>query len=286
MGLSLGTALAHAVQRLDDAGIDTAHLDARLLLEYATGLSRAEVIGYPEAPLSAEHETNFSVYVERRAAHEPVSRITGMRAFWGLNLELNDHTLDPRPDSETLVAALLEARSDGAKGEPLSILDLGTGTGCLMLALLSEWPAAQGLGVDISASALQVARSNAQQHNLDDRATWQQSNWLEVLRGSFDIVVSNPPYIPSHDIAALAPEVRTYDPPAALDGGKDGLDFFRRTAEGLDRLLSPSGVAAFEVGEGQAMEVTQLFESQGFSVGIKHDLAGIARCVLVGRAEK
>ena len=281
MSITLGAALNQGTERLRDVGIDNPRLDARLLLEVASGRSRAQVIAYPEQDLSTEHHTTYLGYLSRRASREPVSRIIGGREFWGLSIGLNEETLDPRPDSETAIETLLHKRPNAKIGSELSVLDLGTGSGCLLLALLSEWPGARGLGVDQSQSALDQAAENAVRNGLEDRVRWQQNDWTDGLIGPFDVVISNPPYIPSSDIDALEVEVRDFDPLKALDGGADGLVFYRRSAEVLGNLLHEDGIAVFEIGINQADGASKLFKEKGFSVEQAEDLSSIPRCLIV-----
>ena len=214
-----------AEARLRAAGVDTPELDARLLAEHALGLTREQLLMNPDAPVAPEAAARLHALVERRAAREPVSRILGERAFWTLELALNPDTLDPRPDTETIVEAALDALP--GRDAPLRILDLGTGTGCILLALLAERPNATGLGIDLSPQAVAAAAANAAPNGLAERARFQTGNWGDGLAERFDLVVSNPPYIPSGDIASLDPEVREHDPLRALDGGTDGLDAYR-----------------------------------------------------------
>lgn len=275
---TLRTLRRAAEARLRAAGVDTPELDARLLAEHALGLTREQLFAQPDAPVGADAAARFHALVERRAAREPVSRILGERAFWTLDLSLNADTLDPRPDTETIVEAALDAIPDRAGA--LSVLDLGTGTGCILLALLAELPGATGLGIDVSPAAVEAAAGNARRNGLAERARFRVGNWGEGLVERFDLVVSNPPYIPSSDIPSLDPEVREHDPLRALDGGADGLDAYRAIAAQLPGLLKPQGIVALEVGAGQAGDVAGLLEAQGVRVtGIVRDLGGIERCV-------
>ncbi len=268
-----------AESRLREAGVDTPELDARLLVEHALSLTRNDLFTKADTPIPDEDAARLRALIERRASHEPVGRILGHREFWTLDLALNADTLEPRPDTETLVEAVLKAVPDRAA--PLRLLDLGTGTGCILLALLAELPNALGLGVDLSPNAVAAAAANAERNGLGGRARFQTGNWAEGLSERFDVVVSNPPYIPSADIATLAPEVREHDPLRALDGGADGLDAYRVIAAQLPGLLVPGGVAGLEVGQGQAGDVARLLDATGLMpVGIFKDLGGIERCVL------
>lgn len=215
----------------------------------------------------------------RVVAHEPLSRILGIREFWGLPFALSADTLDPRPESETVVAAVLDRLPD--RDHAYRLLDLGTGTGCLLLALLSELPHATGIGVDIAPGAARTARYNAVQLGLAGRAQFLAGHWAAAIAGRFDAVVANPPYIPTSDIAGLAAEVREYDPRRALDGGPDGLASYREIVSALPRLLRPGGRFATEVGAGLADIVAAILTAQGLRLdSIVPDLAGIPRCVV------
>lgn len=275
---TLRTLRRAAEARLTEAGVDTPDLDARLLIQHALTLTREQLLFTPDAPVTPEQAAAVHALIERRAAREPVSRILGERAFWSLELSLNPDTLDPRPDTETIVDAALDAVPD--RSAPLRILDLGTGTGCILLALLAELPNAGGLGIDLSPGAVEAATANAARNALAARARFRTGNWGDGLAERFDLVVSNPPYIPSRDIPSLDPEVREHDPLQALDGGADGLDAYRAIAAQLPRLLAPGGTTALEVGIGQAPDVAALLEAAGLTVtGIFRDLGGVERCV-------
>ena len=246
------SALAAAAADLQRAGIEQAGTDARRLLAAVLGLSGAQMLARPEQALTAEQAARFAGTLARRAAREPVSRILGEREFYGRAFELSPATLDPRPDSETLIeAALGILRSAEPGGHPWRILDVGTGTGCLLTTLLCELPDATGVGTDISQAALDTAAANAGRLGVARRATWLVADALEGIDGPFDLLISNPPYIRSGDIAALDPEVRDFDPRAALDGGSDGLDIYRRMAPRIPAVLQ-GGWALLEVGHDQA----------------------------------
>lgn len=274
-----GEALARAAAVLQGAGVEGGRRDARLLLAHVLECDPGAVFMRPEAPLAAAEKRRFDDLVARRARREPVSRILGRREFWSLSFALGPATLDPRPDSETLVQAVLDAIPE--RGRPLALLDLGTGTGCLLLALLSELPAAHGVGVDISAEAVGVARRNAAALGLDGRAAFAVGDWGDALEGPFDVIVANPPYIPDGDIAALEAEVALWDPRRALAGGPDGLVAIRAIAPAAARLLAPGGIVAVEVGEGQDAAAAAVLAATGLTVRARcPDLSGIARCVL------
>ncbi len=276
---TVGAALADATARLRAAGVDGPRRDARLLLAALLEEDVGVLLTAPERLLDPATAERFAAMVEARAARTPVSRILGWREFWSLPLRVNAATLDPRPESETVVEAVLARIPDRAA--PLRILDLGTGGGCLLLALLHELPGAWGLGVDRSAAALATARANAADLGLVERAAFAASDWTRALAGRFDIVVCNPPYVVSSDISRLAPEVARHDPPSALDGGDDGLSAYRLLAPDVVRVLAPSGLAAVEVGAGQDAAVAALFAGAGLDCrAVVPDLAGIPRCVL------
>jgi release factor glutamine methyltransferase len=281
--LTLGEAVRAAQQTLRAAGVEDAGRDARLLAAAAMGLATQEILVRPERPLATEAQERLNAMIARRIAREPVSRILGEREFYGRRFALAPATLDPRPDSETLIeAALTIADREGWRRRPIRILDIGTGTGCLLLTLLAELPSASGLGTDISEPALAVAEENAGALGLDDRASFARHDALAGIGGRFDLIVSNPPYIRSGDISGLSPEVRQYDPTAALDGGADGLDVYRKIAAGLETVLD--GWIILEVGMGQADDVALVLQ-QAF-VKTRHaqvcryaDLGGHTRCV-------
>lgn len=274
--------LADVAARLAAAGFDEPRRHARALLAAALDLSPAEVFAHPERLLTPAQQARIAAMLDRMTAREPLSRIVGRRGFWGLDFLLSADTLDPRPESETVVDSVLARLSE--RNRPYRLLDLGTGTGILLLALLSEYPAARGFGVDIAFGAALTARRNAELLGLEGRAHFLVGNWAEALTGRFDAVVANPPYIESAAISALPPEVRDYDPRRALDGGADGLAAYRRIAAGLPRLLSPDGVFAAEIGFGQAEKVAAILSGRGLRIdAVAPDLAGIARCVVARR---
>lgn len=281
-------ALRASTAYLVAAGIPDAAVDARHLVAHALGIGRAALLRAPEAPLDDTARQRLKVVLARRAGHEPVSRIVGEREFHGLALALGAATLDPRPDTETVVtvAKHLAASIDLPNGEPLKILDLGTGTGAIALALLAELPHAEATATDISADALAIAARNAERHGLADRARFVLSHWLENVMGRYQLIVANPPYIPSGDIPALAPDVAVWDPRAALDGGPDGLDAYRAILAGIERVLEPEGWVVFEVGHDQSGQVAELAKERGLTVApvdwpMLRDLGGTVRCVAV-----
>lgn len=280
---TLSAALSEAAQRLRRAGIEDARHEARLLLGHALGLRPEAIIAYPDRGLSAAERDQFTRFVERRSRREPLSHILGRREFWSLPFQVTADTLDPRPDSETVVQAALDTVVDRAA--TLRILDLGTGTGCLLLALLSELPRATGLGVDRNPAAVELARTNARALGLADRARFVLGEWGKGLNENFGLIVTNPPYIPDGDFQYLAPEVALYEHPLALAGGPDGLDSYRAMAPDLRRLLTQEGRAVVEVGLGQADQVRDIFAAAGLrELRRVKDLGGVERCLVLGPA--
>jgi release factor glutamine methyltransferase len=282
---TIGDAVADTASRLAERGIESPRLDARLLVSLATGLDQALVLGYPERPLDKAQSARLAGFLERRLKGEPVSRIAGRREFWSHEFALSRDTLDPRADTEALVEAVLE-RIDDSKSD-LSILDLGTGTGCLLLSLLAELPCAWGIGTDIVPGAASLARRNAASMDLENRAHFIAGSWFEPLIGRFDVIVANPPYVASGDIGRLAPEVAQFDPRTALDGGPDGLQSYRALAPEIARHMMPEGFACIEVGAGQADEAAAIFVRAGLDeVGRRRDMAGTVRCLVFVRTKK
>ncbi|ACE92954.1 release factor glutamine methyltransferase [Rhizobium phaseoli] len=265
MSATVADMLAEARRRFTEAGIADPATDARLLVAGLLKQSSTELLTRSAEKLSPDQIAMISKALERRLGHEPVHRILGEREFYGLPLQLSAETLEPRPDTEILVDTVLAYLKDLAKAHgDLHILDIGTGTGAICLALLSECPEASGIGSDISADALGTARSNAERHGLQDRFHAVQSSWFENIRGSFHAIVSNPPYIASNVIHDLAPEVTKFDPVAALDGGPDGLDAYHAIAKDAARFMRPDGVLGLEIGYDQRNDVTAIFEAKGF----------------------
>ena len=278
-GSSLRQALGEIAQLLQKAGIERARAEARLLAAHALGLSIEQIVADDGRLIGSTELDRLRTLATERARRRPMSQILGYREFYGRRFDVTPDVLTPRPDSETLIDAVLDHVADC--GTSLEILELGVGTGCLLLTLLAELPQARGVGVDLSAKALQVARGNAAALGLAGRCRLVQGDWTNAITGKFDLVISNPPYIPSADIAGLDPEVATHEPRLALDGGADGLSFYRRLAGDIARLLRPQGLLALEVGEGQARPVAALLAAAGIEVlEQRRDLAGIERCVL------
>ncbi len=277
-------ALRHAVMAFSEAGIDGAAGDARFLLLHTLGITQTELVLSGAEPIGAQGAMRFGEAMRRRLAGEPVARILGEWEFWGLPFILNAATLVPRPDTETVVEAALALHP--TRDRPLRLLDLGTGSGCILVSLLSEWPHAFGIGLDRSHEALACARTNARTNGVGRRAAFVAGDWCSALGKPFDVILSNPPYIPSGTIPALAHEVRCHDPLGALDGGEDGLSAYRRiVAEVIGScerrpLLDPEGALVFEVGHDQAEDVLTIGRAAGFTrTSVRRDLAGHARVV-------
>lgn len=271
-------------ETLSKAGLVHASQEAKWLLAGAINQEPSFIILNPSYTPSPPEEKKIQEWLKRRAAGEPLSRLRGMREFWSLPFYLNEHTLDPRPDTEILIEGTLKWIGE-RKARPWSILDLGTGSGCILISLLHELPNGTGVGVDINEGALTMARHNATLNGVDTRATFFQGNWTENLKGPFDIIVSNPPYIPLTHKETLAQEVLSYDPHQALFGGEDGLLCYRILAQQIKPLLSAHGLGVFEIGMGQQEDVVMLFEEAGFNiVFIYSDLAGIERAIGVEKS--
>lgn len=278
-GRSIDQARRDIRTRLEAAGIESPELDARLLLGEVLRLDLTGLVAAAAHPLTANEAAALDSLIQRRIDGEPVARLLGRKEFWGLSLALSPATLVPRPDTETIVeAALARLRQDG-RGDRLRIADLGTGSGAILLALLSELPNAQGIGTDINRDALSIAARNATALGLSGRASFIACDYADALRGPFDLIVSNPPYIPSRDIDDLAIEVRAHDPRLALDGGADGLAAYRGIIPAAFERLAPGGVVVVEVGQGQDVDVARLMAEAGFdtSVPAKADLNGVPR---------
>lgn len=282
--MTAGQALSELTERLRAAGVSSARLDARLLVAAALGVEPGKVFSHPERPLSDDEGIRLAGLADRRVGREPMSHILGRREFWSLSFKVTADTLDPRPDTETLVEAVLELVPDRRKA--VNLLDLGTGTGCILLALLSEFSEARGLGVDASPAALAVAVENARSLGLSHQTKFICGDWGREITGLFDVIVSNPPYIPDHEIGALEPEVAAFEPKSALAGGPDGLVCYRSLAPDVARLLKIGGIAALEVGQGQARPVGLIMQQHGLNlVGVRRDLGGVERCVLLSRVD-
>jgi release factor glutamine methyltransferase len=283
-GVSVSEALHHVVQSFRTGGVEEAEADARVLIGHALHLDRARLIVQSERILEAREVTVISALATRRLRREPVSRIVGQKEFWSLPISVTPDVLVPRPETETVVEAALDfVIRSGLRLEKLRVLDIGTGSGVLLLALLNELKNAIGTGTDVSSAALDVASANAARCRLDSRCNFVVCNIATGVEGPFDLIVSNPPYIAHDEIETLAPEVRDYDPQVALDGGQDGLDAYRRIAADAKRILAPGGRLFVELGAGQDEPVRALFTKAGLSPGIpRRDLAGIPRVLGAG----
>jgi release factor glutamine methyltransferase len=272
-------------QAFRTAGIERPELDARVLIGHALGLDRAALAAAADRSMSRSEQARIADLAKRRLAREPVARIVGTKEFWGLPLRVTAATLVPRPDSETVVEAALAAiDTAGPRTRPLAIADLGTGSGALLLALLTELPNALGVGTDINHGALLVAAGNARRLSLHPRAAFVACDFGAALADGFDLVVCNPPYVESAAIATLEPEVRDHDPRIALDGGRDGLAAYRKIGADAFRLLSPGGQLIVEIGAGQAGDVRRIFTSFGLEVAAPiPDLEGMPRAIRAGK---
>ncbi|WP_160122050.1 peptide chain release factor N(5)-glutamine methyltransferase [Rhodovarius lipocyclicus] len=278
-GETVGAWLCQAGQVLRAAAIDTPRMEARWMLAEAMGTTSEALLREPRAPVPPEAGARFTAMLARRARREPLAYILGHAGFWGLDFAVSPATLIPRADSETLVEAAL-AHAPGAA----RVLDLGTGTGCLLLAVLSEIPAAWGVGVDLRPGAAALAAHNAARLGLAGRSAFLAGEWAAALSGCFDLILSNPPYIEAAAIPALMPEVAGHEPPSALDGGADGLDAYRALAPQIARLLAPGGVAVLELGQGQGPDVSALMARAGLETReIRPDLGEIPRAMVVSR---
>jgi release factor glutamine methyltransferase len=278
---TIGAARRKWTAQFRAGGIETPELDARILAGHALGLDHTGLAAAEARRLNAQEEDAIAALATRRLAHEPVARIIGTKEFWSLELRIDAATLVPRPETETVVAATLAAIDDrGPRTRALRIADLGTGSGAILLALLAELSRAFGVGSDVDSRALAIARDNARRLGLSS-AGFIACDLLAGLRGPFDVIVSNPPYIAASDIAGLPPEVRLFDPHRALDGGRDGLDFYRAIAANAPALLAPGGVVVVELGAGQAEPVAALFTIAGLAPSLPQpDLNGVPRALV------
>jgi release factor glutamine methyltransferase len=282
--LSIGDTRREVARRLRARGIDTPDLDARLLVGHALGLDHAGLARASAEALDADQNAHIEALLARRLAREPVARIMGVKEFWGLPLELAPSVLVPRPETETVVEQALAIAQDESRERALRIADLGTGSGAIMLALLSELPNAFAIGTDRDPAALAVARGNAARVGLAARAAFLACDFGQALGSGFDLLVTNPPYVKSGDIAGLDPEVRDYDPRGALDGGPDGLAAYRAIAAHARALLNPNAHLVAEIGAGQSDAVVALLTAHGLGpIAVAPDLAGTPRAVCARR---
>lgn len=276
---SVADLLNHGTEALTTTPIDTPRLDARLLLSAVLDCEPEKLLMCLQSTVSHRQSEVFIKYIERRSAGEPVSRILGQREFWSLPFLLSSETLDPRPDSETVVETALSL-SANRKSSHLSVLDIGTGTGCLLLSLMSELSFANGIGTDIAVGAINTAQANALALSMNERAVFLVGDFVDAISGSFDIILSNPPYIKRADLSHLQREVSLHDPVRALDGGEDGLGAYRRIAGELRRLLAPEGVVVLEIGYDQEVAVRSILQASGLvRIHSHHDLGGHVRCI-------
>lgn len=279
---TLVSAWTNARKRLEAAGIDSPAIDARLLLEVAADVTRTHIVTDPHRELTAEQDATFNDYLARRERREPVSHIIGRKGFWKIMLGVNAHVLTPRPDTEVIVDLVLAAYPEERH---FSFLDLGVGSGAIALAILAERPHAKALGIDISEEALAVARDNAANLGLASKLALLRGDWTNgMAEASFDLVVSNPPYIASEEIETLDPEVKDHEPRLALDGGPDGLDAYRQLAPEVLRVLRPDGLLAFEIGHTQAAAVSAILKEAGAEdIRVHRDLAARDRVVTAAK---
>ena len=274
---TIGRAVTELTAAFGAAGLDTPRLDARILVGHAVKLEPSLLFARDERVLTDEESVLVRDFAARRQQHEPVARITGHRGFWSLDFLVSPDTLDPRADTETLVEAVLNCR---AQYTTPRIVDLGTGSGCILLAILNDWRDASGLGVDLNPGAVAVAAENAERLGLTARAAFRAGNWCDGLTETFELIVSNPPYIAEHERDQLAPDVRDFDPALALFAGADGLAAYRALIPAVRDRIAASGRLFLEIGAGQGAAVTFLLRENGFRLTAEHrDLAGVVRCL-------
>lgn len=274
---SLGAIYARLKEKLDET-------EARYLIRHHAGFQWADLIASQDLEISGDILSKIEHDLQRRLKGEPLSRIHGTREFWGMEFALSPETLDPRPDTEVLVERALAHFGDKP---PETILDLGTGTGCILISLLKEWPQAQGVAVDLSFGAIQTARQNAEMHKVADRIRFICGSWADSINGCFDLILSNPPYIRHEEIKNLSPEVQNHDPILALDGGNDGLDPYRKIFSSLPVLLKSHGRAFLEIGFDQEEDMKRLSKEYRIRMEtIFPDYAGRPRVVDISRGDK
>ncbi|WP_273789011.1 peptide chain release factor N(5)-glutamine methyltransferase [Bartonella sp. ML70XJBT] len=279
---TLNNVIRQTQEKLRTQGVSEANLEAKMLVEWITNTNAADRILQPNFCLSFEQIAQLESAIQRRIAGKPVYRIIGVREFYGISFALSQETLEPRPDTETLVDLVLPfLKKQSEKSEKITLLDMGTGSGAIAIAILKQVPQSYAVAVDISENALKTATKNAKNANVINRFTPLLSDWFDSVTGQFDLIISNPPYIPEKDIQNLAKEVRLYDPLRALIGGKDGLTFYRKLSDKAANYLKAEGYVAVEIGCFQEKEVCDLFEKNGFKcLEIRKDLSGIPRALL------
>jgi len=276
--MNIQQSLVEAQEILKEAGIDSYKLDAETLLFELLNIDKAGYYKDPKRELSSTEQQDFHNLLKKRVKREPVAKIIGKKEFYSLEFLTSQATLDPRPDTETLIDT---ARKHLNNENKLDILELGTGTGCIIITLLKYFKVSRGTSVDISTEALNIAHQNAKKHQLLERLTLLESNMFEKVDSEYDLIISNPPYIDKAEILELEPEVKDYDPILALDGGTDGLDFYREIAQTSKIYLKENGLVILEIGCTQQKSVTEIFKKEGFFLEeSKHDLAGLARCLV------
>ncbi len=277
--LNLGTLYASLRNELTLSGIESASLESRILLAHSLNISDSVITGYPETLIDFECLKIIESNIKRRVRGEPISYIVGSREFWSLSFDVTPDTLIPRHESELLINIALQNIKD--RKLPLSILDLGTGSGCLLLSLLSELPFATGIGIDISQPALNVAIINAKNLNLSSRVSFQNGDWFEGLEGKFDLILSNPPYIETNKIPYLETKIKDYEPVLALNGGNDGLEHYHKIGQDCIKRIAPSGFVLLEIGSSQAEDVSAILSKNGLSeIKLYKDLSNLDRCIL------
>jgi release factor glutamine methyltransferase len=279
--VKISESLIQARKILDLKGVSNSKLDSLILLTHALFCSKEYVIFNPDLELSSKQKSDFFEFIERRAKREPVSQIIGKREFFGEEFLVTKDVLDPRPDSESLIELVLKTFSD--KKQNLKILELGVGSGCLILTLLKAYKNAEGEGVDISKAALEICQKNAEKFVIKNRLKLEESDLFSAVKSKYDLIISNPPYIPRSEIEELEAEVKTFEPRFALDGGIDGLDFYRKIAASAKNFLNENGKIILEIGFGQKEEIIKIFSQNGFSfIESKPDLSGIERVLSFG----
>ncbi|WP_273759839.1 peptide chain release factor N(5)-glutamine methyltransferase [Bartonella sp. ML70XJBT.G] len=279
---TLNNVIRQTQEKLRTQGVSEANLEAKILVEWITNTNASDRILQPNLCLSFEQIAQLESAIQRRIAGEPVYRIIGVREFYGISFALSQETLEPRPDTETLVDLVLPfLKKQSEKTKKITLLDMGTGSGALAIAILKQVPQSSAVAVDISENALKTATKNAKNANVINRFTPLLSDWFDSVTGQFDLILSNPPYIPEKDIQNLAKEVRLYDPLRALIGGEDGLDFYRKLSDKAANYLKAEGYVAVEIGYSQEKEVCDLFGKNGFKcLEMRKDLSGVPRALL------